>query len=317
MAPDKVLQKLEAEIIYDLPKLTRGSGTEIPKEFVPGTPNGTPASLFFVRPNGQKSYMERFTCKRDYNKALVYAEGAARYPEDKNNNNNNSNNNTTNTSHDKDAQPASSQSSGATANETNTSNAPPRGGWAYMYGPCLDVHVYGGRLEQRGPFGDEAAAAHSTTPTTTTLAQTRGRAALRAVLAALRCRPWTRDGYTGLVVATGSAYVVRGATADEGPPRWMRSSSSSNGSWTTRRRVLALGEGEGEGVLDERVEVPDHDLWQALLGEVERYAAEGLRVEFWLTSSDEGLNAIVMHKAWDSCNKDECVEFHEVPAAGF
>ena len=99
-------------------------------------------------------------------------------------------------------------------------------------------------MEKKGPFGDDAL-------------QTSNRAELRAVIAALRFRYWPGEGFSTLVVATDSEYVVEGST--NWAKRWVE-----NG-WVTRA---------GNGV-------QNRDLWEALLGEVERYHDEGMAVELW------------------------------------
>ncbi|KAJ4185722.1 hypothetical protein NW755_008172 [Fusarium falciforme] len=86
---------------------------------------------------------------------------------------------------------------------------------------------------------------------------TNNRAELRAVLAALRFRYWPGDGFTTLVVATDSEYVAKGAT--EWAYGWVRNL------WRNSRNA----------------EVVNRDLWEALLGEIERLDEAGLKVEFW------------------------------------
>lgn len=76
------------------------------------------------------------------------------------------------------------------------------------------------------------------------------------MIGALRFQFWPDKGFNRLVIATDSEYVVEGST---GWARgWVR-----NGWWT---RVGP---------------VKNKDLWEALLGEVERYDEEGMAVEFW------------------------------------
>jgi ribonuclease HI len=71
--------------------------------------------------------------------------------------------------------------------------------------------------------------------------QTSNLAELRAVIAALRFRFWPGEGFRTFVVAADSEYVVEGATT------WAR----------------------------------NRDLWEALLGEAERYEKDGMKIEFW------------------------------------
>ncbi|KAI0396016.1 ribonuclease H-like protein [Xylariaceae sp. FL0594] len=74
--------------------------------------------------------------------------------------------------------------------------------------------------------------------------QTSNRAELRAVIAALGFRNWAGEGYRNVVIATDSEVQ-----------KWLR--TASNG------------------------EVRNQDLWENLLGEVEKHHERGLSVEFW------------------------------------
>ncbi|KXX75727.1 Ribonuclease H [Madurella mycetomatis] len=85
---------------------------------------------------------------------------------------------------------------------------------------------------------------------------TSNRAELRAAIAVLRLCDWRSEGFDTVVIATDSAYVVDGATG--WVKGWVR-----NG-WKTR-----IGD------------VKNKDLWELLLGEVERWNGRGLRVAFW------------------------------------
>lgn len=77
----------------------------------------------------------------------------------------------------------------------------PKAGWAFYQGESLDGQplVVSGRLEDQGPWGDAGL-------------QTSNRAELRAVIAASRFRFWLGEGFTTVVFATDSSYVVDGAT---------------------------------------------------------------------------------------------------------
>ncbi|RDW57401.1 hypothetical protein BP5796_12851 [Coleophoma crateriformis] len=124
-----------------------------------------------------------------------------------------------------------------------------RAGWAVVCGPPNSHEessswVACGRLEIKGPFGDVSAV-------------TSNRAELRAVIAALRLCDWLEEGFDSIVIAIDSSYVVDGATG------WVRG-WVRNG-WKTRT---------GDPVKNQ-------DLWECLLGEVERWKACGLRVELW------------------------------------
>lgn len=111
------------------------------------------------------------------------------------------------------------------------------------------------RLEKKGPFGDVSP-------------QTSNRAELRAVIAALRFRFWPGEGCRRFVIATDSEYVVEGAT------NWVKT-WVENG-WKT---IGGYGQRAGE-------DVKNRDLWEVLLGEVERYKTGhryygGMDIQFW------------------------------------
>ncbi|RCI08412.1 hypothetical protein L249_8911 [Ophiocordyceps polyrhachis-furcata BCC 54312] len=125
----------------------------------------------------------------------------------------------------------------------NNGQANPKAGWAFYFQPGTGG-IVSGRLERQGPFGDESP-------------QTSNRAELRAVIAALRFRYWPGEGFRTLVLATDSEYVAMGATTRV--RRWIR-----NG-WRTS---AGLG-------------VKNRDLWEALLGEAERWHERGLKIQFW------------------------------------
>lgn len=102
-----------------------------------------------------------------------------------------------------------------------------------------------GRLEKKGPFGDDGL-------------QTSNRAELRAVIAALRYQNWVGEGFHTVVVTTDSEYVVDGCT------KWIRKWIRSG--WKTTQAGGA--------------DVKNRALWQALLGEVEQYKSHGMDVQF-------------------------------------
>ena len=83
------------------------------------------------------------------------------------------------------------------------------------------------------------------------------RAELRAIVGALRYRNWASEGFTTLVLATTSDYIVRGAT------EWIRA-------WLQR------GWSKGNGEL-----VSNMDMWQVFLGEVERWHEYGVKIQLW------------------------------------
>lgn len=146
---------------------------------------------------------------------------------------------------------------------SNNGQANPKAGWAFVLNPDRSVS---GRLEQKGPFGDSAA-------------QTSNRAELRAVLAVLRFRAWDGEGFKTIVFATDSEYVAEGATT------WVRG-WIRNG-WRTHSGA----------------EVKNKDLWEMLLGEVERWNDYGLDIQFWRIPRE--LNTVADHAAKQASREDE------------
>lgn len=128
----------------------------------------------------------------------------------------------------------------------NNGQPNPRAGWAFLFKPESNqpTGIVCGCLEKRGPFGDETT-------------QTSNRAELRAVLAALRFRHWRGEGFTTLVFATDSEYIAEGATT------WIRS-------WVRNGCKTSTG-----------AEVKNKDMWEMLLGEIERWDDSGLKIQFW------------------------------------
>ncbi|KAF5228024.1 hypothetical protein FAUST_11377 [Fusarium austroamericanum] len=128
----------------------------------------------------------------------------------------------------------------------NNGQSDPQAGWAFSFRPHKsDAKGYAsGRLEHEGPFGD----GHQ---------QTSNRAELRAVIGALRFRNWKAEGFARLVLATDSEYVVKGAT------EWVDGWLARN--WRTSARAP----------------VKNRDLWETLLGEMERWDERGLRIHLW------------------------------------
>lgn len=145
-----------------------------------------------------------------------------------------------------------------------------RAGWAFVLKPTRDGHVHvSGRLENKGPFGDPSD-------------QTSNRAELRAILAALRFRHWTGEGFKALVLATDSEYVAKGAT--QWTRTWLR-----NG-WRTSTGA-----------------VKNKDLWEMLLGEVERWDYWGLKIQFWTIprAFNEVADRAAKHAAQEEHSHDE------------
>lgn len=104
--------------------------------------------------------------------------------------------------------------------------------------------IVSGRLENQGPFGEDGV-------------QSSNRAELRAVIAALRFRNWAGEGFHTMVIATDSEYTAEGST--KWATTWMK-----NG-WKTSGHAA----------------VKNKDLWEILLGEVERHKDAGLTIHFW------------------------------------
>ncbi|KAL8381958.1 hypothetical protein RB595_005964 [Gaeumannomyces hyphopodioides] len=124
----------------------------------------------------------------------------------------------------------------------------PRAGWGFWHGECpTGEAIASGRLETKGPFGDEGA-------------QTSNRAELRAVIAALRFRYWPGERFHTCVIATDSKHVVEGCT------NWARS-------WIRRSWKTSTNQ-----------PVANKDLWEALLGEIEKKHYDGIAVQFWRIS---------------------------------
>ncbi|KAI0897132.1 hypothetical protein F4806DRAFT_464237 [Annulohypoxylon nitens] len=122
----------------------------------------------------------------------------------------------------------------------------PQAAWAAVLRPPVGDNIrpciVSGQLELKGPFGDESVA-------------TSNRAELRAAIAALRCNDWHADGFTSVVIATDSSYVVDGAT------EWVRN-------WVLNGWKTRTGD-----------PVKNQDLWELFLGEVEKCGEMGLEVE--------------------------------------
>ncbi|SPJ81865.1 uncharacterized protein FTOL_09270 [Fusarium torulosum] len=126
----------------------------------------------------------------------------------------------------------------------NNGHQNPRGGWAVWLGmrtPDSGANVVSGRLENQGPFGDHSIA-------------TSNRAELRAAIAALRLSDWKQEGFGTIVIATDSTYVIDGATT------WTKG-------WVRNGWKLRSGDN-----------VKNRDLWELLLGEVERWKSQGVDV---------------------------------------
>ena len=128
----------------------------------------------------------------------------------------------------------------------NNGQPNPKAGWAFVHGPTVPgtSGITSGRLESKGPFGDDSI-------------QSSNRAELRAVIAALRFRHWVGEGFKTLIIATDSEYVVQGST--EWARTWTRNDWKTSG----------------------HADVKNRDLWEMLLGEFERRDEQGLSIRFW------------------------------------
>jgi len=110
-----------------------------------------------------------------------------------------------------------------------------RAGWAVCLGPKIVVK---GRLEGPG-------------------AQTSNRAELRSAIVALGLRVWKGEGFSSVVIASDSEYVVKGYCE--------RLATWKERNWRTAR---------GTNVLNK-------DLWEVLDAEIHRLAKQGVQVLFW------------------------------------
>lgn len=123
-----------------------------------------------------------------------------------------------------------------------------RAGFGFRFAPPFRDELGGisGRLELRGSDGN-------------VYHQTSNRAELRAAIAVLQYRAWEEEGFTRIIIAMDSEYVVRGATL------WVKS-------WLRHNWMLSSGNGEA---------VKNRDLWEKLLDMITRCHNRGLKVSFW------------------------------------
>lgn len=155
---------------------------------------------------------------------------------------------------------------------THNDQAGAKAAWAFQFGPEPEMRLCARRLEEIGPFGHRAQ-------------QNSKRAELRAVIAAIRCRPWADDGYQTVVIATTSEYVVKGATS------WIRK-WIENG-WKT------IG----------GYPIQNQDLWELLLGEFERFHEARLKFKFWNISREA--IALVDDAARKACQEGDVPNFSD------
>jgi ribonuclease HI len=111
------------------------------------------------------------------------------------------------------------------------------------------------RLESQGPLDD------------TIRPQVQLRADLRAVVGALRYQNWAKELFEKVIITTESQYVFMGATGDA--REWARQG------WPSNRR--------------------DQDLWQVLLGEIDKASENGVTIHMWLVKPE--YNAVASNAA--------------------
>ncbi|KAI0883013.1 RNase H domain protein [Annulohypoxylon maeteangense] len=153
----------------------------------------------------------------------------------------------------------------------------PRAGWGIVYGPGHrdgGPEIECGRLENKGPFGDDGI-------------QSSNRAELRAVIAALRVRNWPGEGLNTIVIATDSTYVVDGST------KWAKT-------WIKNDWKTGVG-----------ADVKNRDLWEMLLGEAERWEDRGLLIQFWKIPRD--WNSAADAAAKEGALKEEVTDYSVRP----
>lgn len=152
-------------------------------------------------------------------------------------------------------------------------------GWGFVFRePEPDmpyIGFYYARLENRGPTGEQ----HP---------QTKDRAALRAVIAAIRFRVWYADGSTQLVIVTSSQYVTRGIT------EWVQ--------FWGRFHLI--------GSVDTLIE--DQDLWEELLRLIIGHREQGMEICFW--SVPQAWNDSAETLAHEGAHEPQ-VERHQTPFA--
>ncbi|KAI5917277.1 ribonuclease H-like domain-containing protein [Camillea tinctor] len=191
------------------PETRRGTGKVIPTRFTPRTSSIMPTELFRGQPTYAK--LSRYIHRDDPRSVLIFTDGAC----------------------------------------LNNGQPDPKAGWAFVHGPGLTGNplVTSGRLESKGPFGDDGI-------------QSSNRAELRAVIAALRFQYWPGEGFNTMTIATDSVYVVEGST--KWAKTWVKNEWKTSGS----------------------ADVKNKDLWEMLLGEFEKWKEHGLSIRFWRIPRD-------------------------------
>lgn len=158
----------------------------------------------------------------------------------------------------------------------NNGQADPRAGCSFVFRDSTETVTGHSQfpLEAKGPLNEE----HQ---------QTSNRAELRAVIGALRFRFWPGEGFDSLVIATDSEYVVEGAT------NWIKT-------WLRKDWKTNYGP------------VKNKDLWQALLGEFERWEDGGLKIKFWRIPREWNTEADCAAKAAAASNNRPPREFSKI-----
>ncbi|KAK7914006.1 ribonuclease H-like domain-containing protein [Apiospora marii] len=254
---DKPLEAMGLSIITALNRPSfgctekrRGTGRAFPTKFCPPSSTVTPTGLF----SGRRAWM------RSIRSVLPSGSGRMHGPKHV-------------YTHRNDPGMLLLQTDGACL---NNGQANPKAGWAFVHhagtGPDDPANVTKGRLEAKGPYGDDAI-------------QTSNRAELRAVIAALRFRHWVGENFHTVVVATDSEYVVEGSTV------WAKT-------WVQNKWKATSGG-----------PVKNRDLWEMLLGEVERWEEQNLDIQFWRIPREWNLLAdAAAKKAAEGPDVDEWME---------
>ncbi|KAI5307364.1 hypothetical protein KEM56_006034 [Ascosphaera pollenicola] len=152
-----------------------------------------------------------------------------------------------------------------------------RAGCSFAFGPERIGGVVSFPLEKKGPWGDPYDA-------------TNIRASLRAAIAALRYRPWHEHDIDIIVLATNLELLAKGAT------EWVVTWVKKNWKRTNNKKV--------ENV----------NLWQAILGEIERWHRRGVEIQIWrLPDHLGGVHCrVAKHAAEAAANEDAPNQFQDV-----
>ena len=139
----------------------------------------------------------------------------------------------------------------------------PRGGCAFVFRPDYpnQTSSVSFRLETLNPAGDTETVHSDARMEKVHIGD---RARLRATVAAFQHQPWYGEGFKRIVIATDSLYVVSGIT--DWVATWRKSG------WRTNKGVL----------------VKNHDIWQLLLSEVQKFHRNALH---WFRTRGEVIKA--------------------------